>query len=168
MTWAAADFAVAAQAGMPMPSRAGAGDGQARLPGDRRAGPGDAVQVTDVVLGQAAAPARDAPCDRLRGDADRVAELGGGDGSELMVIVLQYGHVAAAAHGAADDVHRRLAGRVGPLDRGERHGLDGAAVHGGDKVAAALLHGALSLEEGRGAGKASVMMAMDAYGIPAS
>ncbi len=55
------------------------------------------------------------------------------------------------------------AARCGHLTRGERDGLHGPAVHGGDEVAAALLRRGKSA-----ARKASVTMAIDAYGISAS
>ena len=84
----------------------GARDGEARAAPRRPPDAGDPVQVADVVLGQAAAPAGDPVRDRRAVIPIDFGQFGGGEGGEVVVVALQDRDVAAAADRAADDVHR--------------------------------------------------------------
>src|ERR1700689_1933841 len=75
----------------------GAGDGEAGAGRDGGADPRDPVQVVDVVLRQAAAPPGSPVRVRLRGQPDRLGQLGGGQGGKIVVVALQDRDVTAAA-----------------------------------------------------------------------
>src|SRR3954454_14053352 len=101
-------------------------DGQPRNSRARLSDPTHAVDMADGVLRQAPTPARHTRRRRNAAETKAIAQLGGGELNELVVVALQLGDLAMSADRAAHDL---TTARLEPPLRGrESDGLYGAPL----------------------------------------